>query len=129
VSISSISSNKPLITFQLGGLTLTTTVLYLTTTLHSRNRAQQAALLRQQQLVLDNIHSPAPKDTQSPSREVQMGLLETAKDKWNKELEENVRRLQKQDWAGIRDRMEEGVANTWRRAFEKGTEAVKEVSK
>ncbi|SMY29631.1 unnamed protein product [Zymoseptoria tritici ST99CH_1A5] len=113
----------------LGGLTLTTTLLYLTTTLHSRNRAQQALLLRQQQLVLDNIHSPAPGNPSPPAREVRAGLMETAKDKWNKELEENVKRLQKQDWAGIRDQMEEGVANVWRRAFQKGTEVVEEVGK
>jgi altered-inheritance-of-mitochondria protein 5 len=114
---------------QLGGLTLTTTILYLTTTLHTRNRAHQAALLRQQQLVLDNIHSSVPSEPKPATREVQMGLVETAKDKWNKELEENVRRLQRQDWAGIRDRMEEGVASVWRRAFEKGKEGLEEVQK
>jgi len=51
-------------------------------------------------------------------------MWETAKDRWNAELENNVRKLQSTDWDGVRNRMEEGVSSVWRRAFEKGREVV-----
>lgn len=57
-------------------------------------------------------------------REVPAGLLETAKDRWNTELESNVRKLQNMDWDAARERMEEGVSSVWRRAFAKGQEGV-----
>lgn len=43
--------------------------------------------------------------------------METAKDRWNAQLEGEVRRLQEVDWRGVRERMEEGVSRVWRRAF------------
>lgn len=52
------------------------------------------------------------------------GLLEAAKDKWNAELEREVRMLQNVDWSHVWGRMEEGVSAVYRRAFEKGREVV-----
>lgn len=52
------------------------------------------------------------------------GVLETAKDRWNAELESNVRKVQNIDWNGVRERMEESVSAVWRKAFEKGREVV-----
>lgn len=55
--------------------------------------------------------------------------METAKDRWNAELEKNVRMLQTADWSAARLRMEEKVSEMWRRAFQKGREGVVEVTK
>jgi MICOS complex subunit MIC12 len=71
---------------------------------------------------------PLPPLPPPTSREVRVGLLETAKDKWNAELENNVRKLYNVDWSGVRERMEEGVSAVYRRAFEKGREGVAELS-
>jgi altered-inheritance-of-mitochondria protein 5 len=63
------------------------------------------------------------------NREVRIGLLETAKDRWNAELEKNVRTLQEADWTAARLRVEEKVSSMWRSAFQKGREGVVEVTK
>lgn len=115
---------------QLGGFTLTTTILYLSLNLHARNRLHQSALLHQQAVLLNGIVEP--ETTQKPQpidREVRIGLLETAKDRWNAELEKNVRTLQTADWTAARVRLEEKVSGLWRTAFEKTREGVKEVEK
>jgi MICOS complex subunit MIC12 len=117
-----LSWNSELTYKQLGGFTLTTTLLYLSISLHTRNRVHQAALLHQQSLILTNIVEPIPPLPSPTTREVRVGLLETAKDKWNAELESNVRKLQQVDWSAVRERMEEGVSSVYRRAFEKGRE-------
>lgn len=118
------STNTP---HQLGGITLTTTLLYLSLNLHTRNRVHQAALLHQQSLLLTNIVEPRPPLPPPTSREVRTGIWESAKDRWNAELEGGVRKLQRTDWGDVRDRMEEGVGRVWRRAFAGAEEGVKKV--
>lgn len=109
---------------QLGGFTLTATILYLSASLHTRNRSYQSTLLRQQSHVLGNIVEPQPALPPPTAREVDAGILATAKDKWNAELEGNLRRLQEMDWRAVGERMEQGVSRVWSRAFEKGKEVV-----
>lgn len=50
------------------------------------------------------------------------GLWETAKDKWNAELENNVRKVQRTDWAAVGQNLEESVSGLWRRAFQSSRE-------
>ncbi|KAM0715471.1 hypothetical protein Q7P37_008969 [Cladosporium fusiforme] len=107
----------------LGGFTLTTTIIYLSLNLHARNRLQQSALLHQQAILLNGITEPETVQPPPINREVRQGLLETAKDRWNAELEKNVRQLQTADWTSARLRLEEKVSAVWRNAFEKGREA------
>lgn len=57
-------------------------------------------------------------------REVDAGLWATAKDKWNSELQSNVRRLQEVDWTAVGQRIEGGMERVWRKAFEKGKEEI-----
>ena len=57
------------------------------------------------------------------------GLWERSKDRWNKELEENVKKVQGVDWEDVVGRVEEGISVVWRRAFERGREGVVEVEK
>ena len=84
----------------------------------------QSALLHQQSLILNNVVDPQPPLPPPTSREVRAGVWETAKDRWNAQLEGEVKRLQRVDWNGVREQMEEGVSRVYRRAFEKGREVV-----
>lgn len=117
-------TNNPL---QLGGFTLTTTLLYLSISLHTRTRVHQAALLHQQSLLLTNIVEPLPPLPPPTARVVRVGVWETAKDRWNAQLESEVRRLQALDWRGVRERLEEGVSSVWRRGLKEGREGVEKV--
>ncbi|CAK4034173.1 hypothetical protein D0869_06403, partial [Lecanosticta acicola] len=108
----------------LGGFTLTASVIYLSMRLHTQNRVYQSSLLHQQAIVLDNIIAPRPPQPPPTSREVQAGLWETAKDKWNAELESNVKKLQTTDWAAVRERLEENVSTLYQKAFKSGREGV-----
>jgi len=114
---------------QLGGFTLTTSIIYLSLNIHARNRLHQSALLHQQAVLLNGIVEPEPTQPEPINREVRIGLLETAKDRWNAELEKNVRTLQTADWSAARLRLEEKVSSMWRSAFQKGKEGVVEVTK
>jgi altered-inheritance-of-mitochondria protein 5 len=109
---------------QLGGFTLTASILYLSTQLHTRNRVHQAALIKQQAAVLNNIVDPQLLPPPQSFREVRGGTWETAKDKWNAELENGVRRLQAVDWDGVRNNVEETVSALYRKAFVKAREVI-----
>ncbi|KAF2740870.1 hypothetical protein EJ04DRAFT_558835 [Polyplosphaeria fusca] len=93
----------------LGGFTLTSAVLYLTISLHTKNRATQAALLRQQRQVLTNVVETQPPTPEPTAREAPVGLAEMAKDRWNREVEGVVKRLYETDWRRVRERMEDRV--------------------
>ncbi|CZT20954.1 uncharacterized protein RCC_06815 [Ramularia collo-cygni] len=108
----------------LGGFTLTATLLYLSASLHTRNRSYQSVLLRQQSHLLNNIVEPQPALPPPTARVIDAGLWETAKDRWNAELEGNVRKVQEMDWRGVGERVEEGVSRIWRRAYDKTKEVV-----
>ncbi|KAJ4365258.1 hypothetical protein N0V83_008877 [Neocucurbitaria cava] len=94
----------------LGGVTLTSAVLYLTISLHTQNRIQQAALLRQQRAVLTGFYEPKVQEPEPTSREVPVGLAEMAKDRWNRQLESAVRGLYNTDWRRLRESAEDRVS-------------------
>lgn len=100
---------------QLGGLTLTTSLVYLSLLSHRQNRVQQAHLLRQQATVLNSIIDPAPAELPQIDQEVRGGVLETAKDRWNTELEHLVRRAYNTDWGRVREGVEQLGGQAWRR--------------
>ncbi|KAF2872424.1 hypothetical protein BDV95DRAFT_383395 [Massariosphaeria phaeospora] len=91
----------------LGGFTLTSAVLYLTISLHTRNRVTQAALLRQQRNVLMSMVEPEPPAPEPVAREVPVGLAEMAKDRWNRELEGVIRSVYTTDWKRVRESAED----------------------
>nr|POF16551.1 hypothetical protein CFP56_24069 [Quercus suber] len=117
----SFADNCPL---QLGGFTLTTTILYLSLSLHRQNRIHQAGLLHGQTFLLRTTVDPPSAPSAPTPREIPAGLWETAKDRWNAELESGVRKVQSTDWDAVRERMEESVSSMWRGAFAKGQEGV-----
>ncbi|OCK81915.1 hypothetical protein K432DRAFT_294394 [Lepidopterella palustris CBS 459.81] len=104
----------------IGGLTLTSATFYLTLSLHTRNRLQQAALLRQQSLILTNIVDPQPQPPPPTARLERAGMVETAKDRWNGELEGLVRRVQTTDWRAEREQWEDRLGKVWGRVWESG---------
>ncbi|EUC46804.1 hypothetical protein COCMIDRAFT_91783 [Bipolaris oryzae ATCC 44560] len=91
----------------LGGVTLTSAVLYLTISLHAQNRATQAALLRQQRRVLAEFYEPKKPEPDPTSREAPVGLAEMAKDRWNRSLEEGVKKVYSTDWRRVREDVED----------------------
>ncbi|KAL1612412.1 hypothetical protein SLS60_000638 [Paraconiothyrium brasiliense] len=94
----------------LGGFTLTASVLYLTISLHTRNRITQAALLRQQQNVLKNVVEPEPPAPEPVARIVPAGLSEMAKDRWNSALETGLKGVYETDWRRVRESAEDRVS-------------------
>jgi altered-inheritance-of-mitochondria protein 5 len=92
---------------QLGGVTLTSGILYLTIAMHTQNRMQQANLLRQQRLVLSEFYEPKKPEPEPAHRVVPVGLLEMAKDRWNRSLEETVRTVYTTDWRKVREDAED----------------------
>ncbi|KAF1976104.1 hypothetical protein BU23DRAFT_456728 [Bimuria novae-zelandiae CBS 107.79] len=91
----------------LGGFTLTASVLWLTISLHTRNRVTQAALLRQQQRVLKNVVEPEPPAPEPEARVVPAGIAEMAKDKWNRALETSLKSVYETDWRRVRESAED----------------------
>lgn len=108
---------------QLGGTTLTLSTLYLTLHLHRQNRAHQSLLLRQQASLLDAVVDPPAPGPPPVERPVRAGMLEAAKDRWNAELEENVRRLNTTDWGLVREQAEDVLRAGWRSLTRLGQQA------
>ncbi|KAI9758278.1 MAG: hypothetical protein M1835_000605, partial [Candelina submexicana] len=107
-----------------GGITLTSSILYLSLAIHQRNRIHQSTLLKQQSLLLTSIVEPLPPIPLPTARVQRDSLLETAKDRWNDEVEGAVRRLQRTDWSAFRVSLEDRVAALWGHGMEKGREGI-----
>jgi altered-inheritance-of-mitochondria protein 5 len=88
-------------------VTLTSAVLYLRISMHTQNRMQQAALLRQQRLVLSDFYEPKKPEPEPAPRVVPVGLMEMAKDRWNRSLEESIRTVYNTDWRKVREDAED----------------------
>ncbi|KAH7094751.1 hypothetical protein FB567DRAFT_543168 [Paraphoma chrysanthemicola] len=95
----------------LGGVTLTSAVLYLTISMHTQNRMQQASLLRQQRQVLADFYEPRKPEPEPAPRVVPVGLAEMAKDRWNRSLEEGIQKIYNTDWRKVLDLLEERYLN------------------
>jgi len=90
-----------------GGVTLTTGVLYLTMSIHRQNRTRQAALISQQSQVLTNIIQPQPPLPPPTARAVRGGLTEQAKDIWNGSIESFAKWVYDKDWNQVRSDVED----------------------
>ncbi|KAL3424631.1 hypothetical protein PVAG01_03912 [Phlyctema vagabunda] len=97
-----------------GGVTLTLGLAYLSVLAHERNRQNQALALRSQSRVLQGLLDPTPlpppQTRADLAREERSTLIEAAKDRWNNEIENVVRRVQRTDWNEVREGMEGTVA-------------------
>ncbi|RYP72505.1 hypothetical protein DL771_004145 [Monosporascus sp. 5C6A] len=103
-----------------GGVTLTLSLAYLTMLAHQRNREHQASILRQQTYAISGLYDPLPPTLPPTRAELaaleRRNLVDTAKDRWNAEVEGAVRWAQTKDWERVRERLEDAVGNAWARA-------------
>ncbi|KAI9876717.1 MAG: hypothetical protein M1830_005872 [Pleopsidium flavum] len=103
----------------LGGITLTSSVLYLSLAIHQRNRIHQASLLQQQFLLLTSIVQRLPERPPPPRYVLDKpSIVETVKDAWNEDIEGAVRWAQGVKWERVREGLEARVVGMWRRAKE-----------
>ncbi|CAG8953978.1 hypothetical protein HYFRA_00009077 [Hymenoscyphus fraxineus] len=111
-----------------GGVTLTLSIAYLTVLAHERNRTSQALALRSQSRVLTSLLEPTPlpppQSRADLAREERSTLVEAAKDRWNYEVENAVRWVQRTDWVDVRERAEDTVARVLGVGLERGREGV-----
>ena len=119
--------------FQTGGVTLTLGVAYLTVLAHERNRRAQAEALRSQSRVLASLLEPSPvpppQSRAELAREERSSLTETLKDRWNDEVENAVRRVQRTDWNAVREGMEGAVARLFGSGLQQSREGIEEAEK
>ncbi|TAQ90199.1 hypothetical protein B7494_g1466 [Chlorociboria aeruginascens] len=111
-----------------GGVTLTLGIAYVTVLAHERNRQAQALALRSQSRVLQSLIDPTPlppPPTRAEiAREERSTLVETAKDRWNEEIENAVRWVQRKDWGEVREGMEDAVARLLASGLQKSREGI-----
>ncbi|KAK7413517.1 hypothetical protein QQX98_007594 [Neonectria punicea] len=97
-----------------GGVTLTLSLAYLSVLAHQRTREQQGQVLRSQALVLQGLvdpFSPLPPPTRSEVAAAQRSTaVEVAKDRWNHEIENAVRWVQRTDWVRVREDLEDSAS-------------------
>ncbi|KAI0912282.1 hypothetical protein F4823DRAFT_221391 [Ustulina deusta] len=110
-----------------GGVTLTLGVAYLTLLSHQRSREQQAAILRQQTYLLSSVIDPLPPVLPPTRAELAAAerahFTETAKDRWNSEIEHAVRWAQAKDWTEVREGVETAIGRLWARGLGETQEA------
>lgn len=118
-------------TIQAGGVTVTLGVAYLTVLAHERNRQAQAQALRSQSRVLNGLLEPValppPQSRAELAREARGSFVETAKDRWNSEIENAVRWVQRKDWSDVRDGVEGSVSRLLVGGLQKSREGIEEV--
>jgi MICOS complex subunit MIC12 len=113
-------------------VTVTLGLAYLTVLAHERNRQSQALYLRSQSQLLNSLIDPAP--VQQPTRaeitrQSRETFVETAKDRWNGEIENAIRWVQTTDWNGVREGMEGAVARMLGLGLEKSREGIEDTEK
>ncbi|KAM0335839.1 hypothetical protein ACHAQA_000889 [Verticillium albo-atrum] len=104
-----------------GGVTLTLGLAYLAVQTHQRTREHQSQLLRSQARVLDSFLEPVVPSPPPTRHEIEAArranLVDTAKDRWNAEVEGAVAYLQRTDWDDVRVGLEDAASRAWRTAF------------
>ena len=107
---------------------MTLGVAYLTVLAHERNRASQGHALRTQSRVLTSLLEPTPlpppQTRAELAREERSTLVEAAKDRWNNEVENAVRWVQRTDWDDVRVGMEGTIARLIGGGLEKSREGI-----
>ncbi|PVH85349.1 hypothetical protein DL98DRAFT_651190 [Cadophora sp. DSE1049] len=116
-----------------GGVTLTLGIAYLTVLAHERNRRAQGETLRSQAFVLERLLNPTPlpppQSRAELAREERSTLVETAKDRWNAEVENAVRWVQRTDWNNVRESMEGTAARLLGGGLQKSRKGIEEAEK
>ncbi|KAM0429387.1 hypothetical protein ACHAPT_006605 [Fusarium lateritium] len=104
-----------------GGVTLTLSLAYLSVLAHQRTREQQGQALRSQALALQGLidpFPPLPPPTRSEVAAAQRAnAVEVAKERWNTEVMNAVRWVQRTDWVEVREGLEDTASRLWSRTF------------
>lgn len=104
-----------------GGATLTLSIAYLSVLAHQRNREEQGRSLRAQALAIQGLIDPIPQPLPPTRSEVAAAkraeAIEVVKDRWNDEIENAVRWVQRTDWEDFREGLEGTIASLWSTAF------------
>ncbi|KAH8893165.1 hypothetical protein GQ53DRAFT_805414 [Thozetella sp. PMI_491] len=103
-----------------GGVTVTLSLAYLAVLAHRRNREAQSDILRAQSHVLNTFTRdpsapsaavpPPPLTRAELAAQQRANFVETAKDRWNAEIENAVRWAQTKDWEEVRESAEGAVS-------------------
>jgi len=113
-------------------VTVTLSLAYLAVLTHQRNRQSQADILRAQSHVLTDLSrsgtSPI-KGAAATAAQQHPGFAETAKRRWNSELEGAVRWAQTTDWNRMRESAEGSVARLLWGAEPEGERRVESVER
>lgn len=114
-------------------MTVTLGLAYLAVYTHEQTRRAQAQQLRTQAFLLNGILEPTPlpppQSRAELAREERSSLVETAKDRWNSEVEHAVRYVQRTDWAEVSEGMQGAVARLLGGGLQKSREGIEEVEK
>ncbi|RPA82497.1 hypothetical protein BJ508DRAFT_414115 [Ascobolus immersus RN42] len=98
------------------GTTVTLSALYLTHRSITQNTIEQRTILSNLSHTLATIPLPPSDIKVRPMPFVKrVSLVETMKDMWDSELERIVRTVQKVDWRGVREGVEDGIGEVVRR--------------
>lgn len=104
-----------------GGVTLTLSLAYLSILAHQRNREEQGRSLRAQALAIQSLIDPIPQPLPPTRSEVAAAkraeAIEIAKERWNDEVENAVKWVQRTDWEEVREGLEDRIASLWDLAF------------
>jgi MICOS complex subunit MIC12 len=79
--------------------------------------------------LLEPAPIPPPQIRAELAREERSSLTETLKDRWNDEVENAVRRVQRTDWNEVREGMEGAVARLFGSGLQKSREGIEEAEK
>lgn len=79
--------------------------------------------------IVSPIPEPPPQSRAELAREERTNLIETAKDRWNDEVESAVRWVQHADWEGVRNGMEGAVARLLGGGLQASREGIEEAEK
>ncbi|KAI9794773.1 MAG: hypothetical protein M1816_002901 [Peltula sp. TS41687] len=119
----------PFLSGFISGVTLTSTILYLSLSTHRHNRARQSLALKRQKATLMSLleHDPDLSSSQTQHGEALAGgpemmvmrvqrrsLVETVKDRWNADVEGVVRSMV-EGWDAGRERVGGGLVGLLRR--------------
>jgi len=86
----------------IGGVTLTSSILYLTVAGNRQTRLRQSTILAQENRVLLDLIEPQILQSEPTARVVRGGFVEMAKDRWNAEVEGLLRLTYNTDWNQVR---------------------------
>jgi altered-inheritance-of-mitochondria protein 5 len=79
--------------------------------------------------LLEPAPLPPPQSRAELAREERSTLIETAKDRWNEEVENAVRWVQRTDWGEMREGMESAVSRLLGSGLQKSREGIEEAEK